>query len=120
MRGYLDLTKKRVTVFLLLTIFFSYGYLSGIIPFTLFLFFELLFLIRFVNVKKYLEDSFLLHYPQYGHLPGWAKWLIILVAYILLFMLFKWVLMNVIMEGILGIPIKDELDEWMLNTYGIE
>ncbi len=120
MHGYLNITKKSIAYFLLLTAFFFYGYLEGLIPFTLFLFFELLFLIRFVNVKKYLEEKLLSRYPQYKNLPGWAKWLVILVAYILIFMAFKWVLMNVVLEGIFGIPIQDELKQWMLDTYGIE
>jgi hypothetical protein len=119
MHGYLNLTKKQAAYFLLLSLFFAYAYLEGMIPLTLFLFFELLFLIRFINVKKYLEEKLLSRYPQYGSLPGWAKWFIILVFYILVFMIFKWVLMNVLLEGIFGIPINDELQEWMLSTYGV-
>jgi hypothetical protein len=120
MLGYIDLSRKRIAYFILLTLFFAYAYLEGMIPFTLFLFFELLFLIRFINVKKYLEEKLLSRYPQYEHLPGWAKWAVVLVFYILVFMAFKWVLMNVLMEGIFGIPVQDELKQWMLETYGIE
>lgn len=119
MHGFLNFTKKRIAYFLLLSAFFFYGYLEGMIPFTLFLFFELLFLIRFINVKKYLELKFTEHYPPYEKLPGWAKWIIIFLFYLLVFMAFKWILMNILLEGIFGIPINDELQGWMLETYGV-
>ena len=87
---------------------------------TLFLFFELLFLIRFINVRKYVELKLTRYYPPYEKFPGWAKWIILLITYILIFMVFKWVLINIILEGIFGIPINDELQEWMLQAYGVK
>jgi hypothetical protein len=120
MHGFLNLTKKQVAYFILLSGFFIYGYLEGFVPGSMVIFFVLLLLLRFVNVKKYLEAKFLHHYPQYEHLPGWAKWAILLVAYLPIFMVFKWVIMNVVLEGIFSIPVNEEMQEWMLSTYGIE
>ncbi|MBN2121433.1 hypothetical protein JW721_00030 [Candidatus Micrarchaeota archaeon] len=120
MHGYLNITRKQVAYFILLSAFFIYGYLEGFVPGSMVIFFVLLMLLRFINVKKYLEVKFLHHYPQYEHLPGWAKWAIIIVAYLLVFMAAKWVLMNVVLEGIFQIPIKEDMEEWMLGTYGIK
>jgi hypothetical protein len=115
MHGFLNFSRKRVAYFILLCTFFIYGYLEGMIPASILIFFVLLMLLRFVNVKKYLEMKFLHHYPQYEHLPGWAKWLILIIAYILVFMVFKWILMNVVLEGIFQVPVNEDMQAWYLQ-----
>ena len=111
MKQFLNFSKGQFIRFLLLSAFMFFFYYEGMISLTLFLFFEIILLIQFINVKKYLEMKLLNHYPAYEHLPGWAKWAIIIIAYLLIFMLIKWILINIILEGIFHIPINNEIQE---------
>ncbi|MBD3398635.1 hypothetical protein GF412_05340 [Candidatus Micrarchaeota archaeon] len=111
MKRFFDFSKGNIIRFLLLTAIVSFFYLEGLISLTLFMFFEIIFLIRFIHVKKYVEMKLLNHYPAYEHLPGWAKWIIILLAYLVIFIILKWILINVIIEGVLNIPINNEIQE---------
>ncbi len=109
MRAYLNFTKRSLLRFIFLTsiafLLFYMGYISTI----LFVFFELLFLLRFIHTKKFIEDKVFNHYPQYKGLPGWGKWVLLFIVYLILFFLFKWFLINVIVEGVFHIPLNDEL-----------
>lgn len=111
MHQFLNFSKGQIIRFVLLSAIMSLLYFSGIIPLDLFLFFELLYLIQFIHVKKYLEAKLLDHYPAYEHLPGWAKWAIIIIAYLIVFMILKWILINIILEGMFHIPINSELQQ---------
>ncbi|MCP4647604.1 MAG: hypothetical protein GY852_07700 [bacterium] len=111
MKQLFNFSKGNLIRFLLLSAFVLFFYYEGMISLTLFLFFEIIFLIRFINVKKYLEMKLLNHYPAYEHLPGWAKWVIILIGYLIIFLILKWILINLILEGIFNIPINSELQE---------
>lgn len=111
MKQFLNFSKGQIIRFLFLSAIMFFAYYVGLISITLLLFFEILFLIRFIHIKKYLEMKLLGHYPAYEHLPGWAKWAIIIITYILVFMLIKWILINIILEGVFHIPINNELQE---------
>ncbi len=109
MHKYLNFSKSQLIRFILLSAIMLFFYFEGMISLILLLFFEILFLIRFIHVKKYLESKILNHYPAYEHLPGWAKWIVILIMYLIIFMIFKWIIVNIILEGIFHIPINSEL-----------
>jgi hypothetical protein len=115
MKQFFNFSKGNLIRFILLSAIISLFYLEGLISLTLFMFFEIIFLIRFINVKKYVEMKLLNHYPAYEHLPGWAKWVIVLIAYLIIFIILKWILINIILEGIFHIPINNEIQE--LTNY---
>lgn len=116
MRRFLRLTKRQVALFLLFSMLMLYMYYAGMMPFTLLLFFELIFLIRFIDVRKYLELNVFSRHPHYARLPERAKWVLLLVVYLLVFMALKWVLANVVLEGIFHIPVSDELRDFSALT----
>ena len=109
MRAYLNFSRGNLIRFILLTsvvfLLFYMGYISGV----LLVFFELLFVLRFIHTKKFMEDKVFNHYPAYKGLPGWGKWVVLLISYMVLFFFFKWFLINVIAEGVFHIPLNDEL-----------
>jgi len=113
MRAYLNFSKRSFLRFIFLTsiafLLFYMGYISTV----LLVFFELLFLLRFIHTKKFLEDKVFNHYSGYKKLPGWGKWAILFIAYLILFFFFKWFIINVIAEGIFHIPLDAELEGMM-------
>ncbi|MFP3950366.1 MAG: hypothetical protein ACLFUZ_04740 [Candidatus Micrarchaeia archaeon] len=109
MKQFFNFSRGNIIRFILFSAIIAFVYLEGMISITLFIFFEIIFFIRFINVKKYVEMKFLDHYPAYEHLPGWAKWLIILITYLIIFLIFKWILINIILEGIFHIPVNNEI-----------
>ena len=111
MRRYLDFSRKNFVRFILLTAVLFLLFYMGYISLTLLIFFEFLFLLRFIHTKKFIEHKLLNNYSWYGGLPGWGKWAVLLVIYMVLFMIFKWFLINVIIEGIFHIPLDEELQE---------
>ena len=109
MKQFLNLTKGQLIRFALFSILFFSFYYAGLFSLTIFFLFELLLLMRFFNLKKFLEVKFLGNRPEYMRLPEYAKWAITLTVYLLIFLAFKWLLINLILEGLFHIPINSEL-----------
>jgi hypothetical protein len=109
MKQFIRTDKGQLIRFALFSAVFFFFYYAGLFSLTLFLLFELLLLLRFFNLRKYLEVKFLSNYPAYTRLPDWAKWAVVLFVYLLIFLAFKWLLVNLVLEGFFHIPINEEL-----------
>lgn len=115
MRKYVRFGTGELIRFILMTMIVFVLFYQGIISATLLIFFECLFVLRFIHIKKFLEEKLFNHYSWYARSPKWGKWIILLICYLLIFFFVKWFIINVIAEGIFHIPLDDELQQMVDN-----
>ena len=94
-------------------------YLQMDMPITLVLVLEILLLIKVLPVTKFVEKAFVKVYPKYVGLSIWAKRLLLFAFFILLYVILKFLIVNVIMIEILNIPVEEQINEF-INRYANE
>ena len=99
--------------FVLSFIIIYFLYFQWQMPLNLVMILEILLLIKILPITKYVEGKIVRYYPRYENFNIWIKRLILLVVYIVVYALLKFVVVNIIMIGILNIPIEEQIYDFI-------
>ena len=86
------------------------------LPLTLVLIFESILVIKLLPIRSLIEKTIVNHYPQYDNLNKWVKLLVVFSFYIVFFMILKFIIVNLIMTGLLNIPVEDQINEFIAKN----
>ncbi len=107
----------QIAKFVILSVLLIYGlYFKMHIPLTLVLILEILLFIKILPITKFVEEKILKYYPKYNNFNIWIKRLILFGFYILIFIILKFVIVNVIMMKILNIPVEEQIYDFINKT----
>ena len=104
----------RLGIFSLL--FFWLYIIVAHLPWTFFVLIEVLLIIKYFLTRKFLEKQIIKINPKYQKLKNWKKQIILILIYIAIFMLIKFVIINLIAKGIFNINFKEQISNLVNNT----
>jgi len=107
----------QITKFIVLSAIIIYFlYFKYNFPITLVLILELLLVIKLLPITKFIEKQIIKFYPKYNALNKWLKRLILLICFILIYVILKYLIVNIIMMKILGIPVEEQINDFINRT----
>jgi len=112
-------SRYQIVKFLILSFVIVYVlYFKSHMPVTLVLILEILLLIKLLPVRQFIEEKIISRYPHYSSLNVWIRRIILFAVYILLYTVLKFIVVNVIMVGILNIPVEEQIYDFINQTGG--
>jgi len=100
-----------LSVLIIYFLYFKYG-----LPIVLILILELLLVIKLLPLTPYIEKQIIKYYPRYNNFNKWKKRLILLICFILIYMILKYLIINIIMTKILNIPVEEQIYDFINKT----
>lgn len=93
-----------------------YFYFRMHMPASLVLILEILLFIKLLPVTKFVEGVIVEYFQEYKNLNAWTKRIILFTSYVLIYVILKTIIVNVIMIGVLNIPVEEQIYEFINQT----
>ena len=98
----------------LVVIFLFYFKLN--MPISLVLIFELLLIIQLLPISSFTEKRIIKYYPEYKKFNIWVKRLILLVVFILVYLILKFIIIDIILTKIFDIPVQAQIKDFVKSV----
>jgi hypothetical protein len=85
-------------------------------PLSIVLLFEILLIIKTLPIREFIEKNIIKHFPKYKNIKKPIRYLILLACYILLYILIKWIIINLLLVKIFNIPIEEQIYEFINHS----
>ncbi len=93
-----------------------YLYFTMHMPASLVLILEILLFIKLLPVTKFVEGVVVEYFPDYENLNAWIKRVTLFILYVLIYVVLKFIIVNVVMIGIFNIPVEEQMYEFINQT----
>lgn len=81
------------------------------ISLTLVIILEIFVIIRSIPVTKFAERKIIQYYPKYKKFNKWIKRFILLVIYVIFFIILKFIILDLIIEGIFNVSVSEQIND---------
>lgn len=111
-----DKQKRLLKLGIFSLLFFWLYIIVAHLPWTFFALLEVLLIIKYFLTRKFLEEQIIKINPKYQKLKNWKKQTILILIYITIFMLIKFIVINLIAKGIFNIDFREQINNLVNST----
>jgi len=109
----------QIAKFAILSFIIIYSlYFKAHMPLSLVLILEILLLIKILPVTKFVEGKIAKYYPSYNNFNIWIKRLILFAFWVLIYVILKFIIVNIIMIKLLNIPVEEQIYDFINRSTG--